>query len=108
MSQFDTIIRNGTIIDGTGADPYDADIAIQDGRITEIGRITARGREEIDARGRIVTPGFVDPHSHYDAQVTWSSQITPSSWNGVTTTLIGNCGVGFAPCRPDEHTCWSS
>ena len=99
----DLVIRNGTIIDGTGADAYDADIAIQDGKITAIGRIPQRGREEIDAKGRIVTPGFIDPHSHYDAQVTWSSHITPSSWNGVTTTLIGNCGVGFAPCRPDER-----
>ena len=99
----DLVIRNGTVIDGTGAEPFQADIAIQDGKITAIGKVSARGREEIDAKGRIVTPGFIDPHSHYDAQVTWSSQITPSSWNGVTTTLIGNCGVGFAPCRPEER-----
>jgi N-acyl-D-aspartate/D-glutamate deacylase len=99
----DLVIRNGTVIDGTGADPFEADIAVQDGKITAIGKVPARGREEIDAKGRIVTPGFIDPHSHYDAQVTWSSQITPSSWNGVTTTLIGNCGVGFAPCRPEER-----
>ncbi len=99
----DLVIRNGTVIDGTGADPFEADIAIQDGKITAVGKVSARGREEIDAKGRIVTPGFIDPHSHYDAQVTWSSQITPSSWNGVTTTLIGNCGVGFAPCRPEER-----
>ena len=99
----DLVIRNGTIIDGTGADAYEADIAIENGKITAIGKIAGRGTEEIDARGKLVTPGFVDPHSHYDAQATWSSHITPSSWNGVTTTLIGNCGVGFAPCRPDEH-----
>ncbi len=99
----DLIIRNGTVIDGTGAAPIEADIAIDNGRITAIGRIPGRGTQEIDAKGRIVTPGFVDPHSHYDAQVTWSNQITPSSWNGVTTTLIGNCGVGFAPCRPEER-----
>lgn len=99
----DLVIRNGTVIDGTGAEPFQADIAIQDGKITAVGKVSARGREEIDAKGRIVTPGFIDPHSHYDAQVTWSSQITPSSWNGVTTTLIGNCGVGFAPCRPEER-----
>ena len=99
----DLVIRNGTVIDGTGAEPFEADIAIQDGKITAVGKVSARGREEIDAKGRIVTPGFIDPHSHYDAQVTWSSQITPSSWNGVTTTLIGNCGVGFAPCRPEER-----
>ena len=99
----DLVIRNGTVIDGTGAEPFQADIAIQDGKITAVGKVSTRGREEIDAKGRIVTPGFIDPHSHYDAQVTWSSQITPSSWNGVTTTLIGNCGVGFAPCRPEER-----
>ena len=99
----DLVIRNGTVIDGTGAEPFQADIAIQDGKIIAVGKVSARGREEIDAKGRIVTPGFIDPHSHYDAQVTWSSQITPSSWNGVTTTLIGNCGVGFAPCRPEER-----
>jgi N-acyl-D-aspartate/D-glutamate deacylase len=99
----DLVIRNGTVIDGTGAEPFEADIAIQDGKITAVGKVSARGREEIYAKGRIVTPGFIDPHSHYDAQVTWSSQITPSSWNGVTTTLIGNCGVGFAPCRPEER-----
>ncbi|MGE0417249.1 MAG: amidohydrolase family protein [Acetobacteraceae bacterium] len=99
----DLVIRNGTVIDGTGADPVEADIAIAGGKITQVGRVSARGAEEIDAKGRIVTPGFVDPHSHYDAQVTWSNRITPSSWNGVTTTLIGNCGVGFAPCRPTER-----
>jgi N-acyl-D-aspartate/D-glutamate deacylase len=99
----DLVIRNGTIIDGTGADAFDADIAIQDGRIAAIGRNLPPGREEIDAKGRLVTPGFIDPHSHYDAQVTWSNRVTPSSWHGVTTTLIGNCGVGFAPCRPDER-----
>ena len=100
---FDLVIRNGTIIDGTGAVAYGADIAIKDGRIEAIGPNLPRGTEEIDARGKIVTPGFVDPHSHYDAQATWSSRITPSSWNGVTTTLIGNCGVGFAPCHPDQR-----
>ena len=99
----DLIIRNGTVIDGTGAAPFEADIAIDHGRITAIGKIPASGQEEIDAKGQIVTPGFIDPHSHYDAQATWSSRITPSSWHGVTTTLIGNCGVGFAPCRPDQR-----
>ena len=97
------VIRGGTIVDGGGGEPYEADIAVADGRIAAIGDISARGAEEIDARGRIVTPGFVDLHTHYDAQVTWSERITPSSWNGVTTALIGNCGVGFAPCRPDER-----
>jgi N-acyl-D-aspartate/D-glutamate deacylase len=99
----DIVIRNGTIIDGSGSAPFEADIAIENGRIAAVGKIAARGTEEIDARGQIVTPGFIDPHSHYDAQATWSSRITPSSWHGVTTTLIGNCGVGFAPCRPDQR-----
>lgn len=99
----DLVIRHGTIVDGTGAAAYEADIAVKDGRIEAIGPNLPRGTDEIEARGKIVTPGFVDPHSHYDAQATWSSRITPSSWNGVTTTLIGNCGVGFAPCHPDQR-----
>lgn len=96
----DLVIRGGTVIDGSGGDPIEADVAIDGGKIVTVGAVAARGKEEIDARGKIVTPGFVDPHSHYDAQATWSSRITPSSWHGVTTTLIGNCGVGFAPCEP--------
>ena len=99
----DLIIRGGTVIDGSGADPVEADVAVSGGKIVAIGAIGGRGREEIDARGKLVTPGFVDPHSHYDAQASWSSHITPSSWHGVTTTLIGNCGVGFAPCEPHER-----
>jgi N-acyl-D-aspartate/D-glutamate deacylase len=97
------VIRGGTIVDGSGGEPFEADIAVVGGRIAEIGRITTRGDEEIDARNRLVTPGFVDVHTHYDGQATWSNRITPSSWNGVTTTLIGNCGVGFAPCKPAER-----
>jgi N-acyl-D-aspartate/D-glutamate deacylase len=96
----DLVIRGGTVIDGSGGDPLEADVAIEAGKIVSVGVVSAKGDEEIDARGKIVTPGFVDPHSHYDAQATWSSRITPSSWHGVTTTLIGNCGVGFAPCEP--------
>ncbi len=99
----DLIIRNGTVIDGTGAAPFEADVAITGSKITAVGKIATRGTEEIDARGMLVTPGFVDPHTHYDAQATWSSHITPSSWNGVTTTLFGNCGVGFAPCLPSQR-----
>ena len=99
----DLVIRHGTVIDGTGGTPIEADVAITNGKIAAIGKNLPRGTEEIDARGKIVTPGFIDPHSHYDAQATWSSRITPSSWNGVTTTLIGNCGVGFAPCNPDQR-----
>jgi len=99
----DLVIRNGTVIDGTGGQPFEADVAISDGKIAAVGQIAAGGTEEIDARGMLVTPGFVDPHTHYDAQATWSSRITPSSWNGVTTTLFGNCGVGFAPCLPSQR-----
>ena len=97
------VIRGGTIIDGTGRDPYEGDVAISHGCIVAIGKGIGPGVEEIDAKGQIVTPGFIDVHTHYDAQVTWSSQITPSSWNGVTTTMIGNCGVGFAPCHPHQR-----
>ncbi len=97
------VIRNGTVIDGSGAAPREADIAIAGDRIVAIGSVSARGAEEIDARGKLVTPGFVDVHTHYDAQVTWANHITPSSNHGVTTTLIGNCGVGFAPCRPEQR-----
>jgi len=100
---YDMIIRNGTVADGTGGDLYDADIAISDGRISAIGKFTGRGGEEIDARGKLVTPGFVDVHTHYDGQVTWGHDLSPSSQNGVTTAVMGNCGVGFAPCRPEDH-----
>ena len=99
----DLVIRHGTVIDGTGGAAFEADVAVANGKIAAIGKGLPRGAKEIDARGKIITPGFIDPHSHYDAQATWSSRITPSSWNGVTTTLIGNCGVGFAPCKPDQR-----
>ena len=99
----DLVIRGGIIIDGSGGEPMEADIAIVDGKISAIGPNLPKGDEEIDATGKIVTPGFVDPHTHYDAQVTWSKSISPSSWNGVTKVMVGNCGVGFAPCKPDER-----
>ena len=97
------VIRGGTIIDGSGADPVEADIAMRGGKITAIGRTLPKGDEEVDARGKIVTPGFIDVHTHYDAQVTWSNAMSPTSWHGVTTAMIGNCGVGFAPCRPEQR-----
>jgi N-acyl-D-aspartate/D-glutamate deacylase len=100
----DIVIRGGTIADGSGGDLYEADVAITDGKITEVGKVAGKGKEELDARGRLVAPGFVDVHTHYDGQVTWSQDITPSSQNGVTTAIMGNCGVGFAPCRPSDHT----
>jgi N-acyl-D-aspartate/D-glutamate deacylase len=99
----DLVIRGGTIADGLGGDMFEADVAVTGGRITEVGNVAARGKEEIDARGKLVTPGFVDVHTHYDGQVTWSQEITPSSQNGVTTAIMGNCGVGFAPCKPSDH-----
>jgi len=99
----DLVIRNGTIVDGTGAAAFSGDVAIDAGVITEVGAVTGQGREEIDATGRLVTPGFVDVHTHYDGQVTWDPTLAPSSWHGVTTIVMGNCGVGFAPVRPDRH-----
>ena len=100
----DIVIRGGTIADGRGGALFEADIAVSGGRIVEIGKVSAKGAEEIDAKGKLVTPGFVDVHTHYDGQVTWSNDVTPSSQNGVTTVIMGNCGVGFAPCRPRDHT----
>jgi N-acyl-D-aspartate/D-glutamate deacylase len=103
MSSPSLVIRNGTIVDGAGGDPVEADLAVVDGKIAAVGGNLAKGTEEIDARGKLVTPGFVDVHTHYDAQVTWSDRLSPSSWNGATTVLFGNCGVGFAPCHEDQH-----
>jgi len=99
----DLVIRGGTVIDGTGAPGFTADVAVSDGRIVEVGRVQARGRREIAADGLLVTPGWVDVHSHYDGQVTWDERLTPSFWHGVTTTVFGNCGVGFAPVRADRR-----
>src|SRR6201986_3702736 len=99
----DLVIRGGTVADGSGGDLFEGDVAIKDGRITEVGKVLGKGKEEIDAKGKLVAPGFVDVHTHYDGQVTWSEDITPSSQNGVTTAIMGNCGVGFAPCRPSDH-----
>ncbi|MES2712426.1 MAG: amidohydrolase family protein [Pseudomonadota bacterium] len=102
--QVDILIRGGMVADGNGGEPYEADVAIRDGRIVAVGHgLDARGAEEFDAKGLLVTPGFVDLHTHYDAQVTFAESIGSSSWNGVTTALIGNCGVGFAPCRPERR-----
>jgi N-acyl-D-amino-acid deacylase len=96
----DLVIRGGTVVDGTGAAARTADVAVDDGRITEVGRVDGPGERELDADGLVVAPGWVDIHTHYDGQVTWDPEMTPSSWHGVTTVVMGNCGVGFAPVRP--------
>ena len=101
--QPDIVIRNGSIVDGSGGEPFIADVAIADGLIVGVGSVAAAGRTEIDAQGKIVTPGFVDIHTHYDGQAIWSDTLSPSSSHGVTTVVLGNCGVGFAPCRADDH-----
>lgn len=101
---YDLIIRNGTIVDGLGGKPYVGDVAVADNVITAVGAINgATADREIDATGLLVTPGFVDLHTHYDGQSIWSERLTPSSAHGVTTVVMGNCGVGFAPCRQDDH-----
>ena len=99
----DLLIRGGTLVDGSGAAPYSADLGVQDGRIVEIGSITQAARETVDASGAWVTPGFVDIHTHYDGQATWDDCFTPSIYHGVTTVVMGNCGVGFAPVRPGHE-----
>ncbi|WP_336986275.1 D-aminoacylase [Altererythrobacter aquiaggeris] len=103
MPEFDLIIRNGTIVDGTGAAKFSGDVAIKDGLIAQVGDVDGKAVKEIDANGQLVTPGFVDIHTHYDGQATWDQEMAPSSWHGVTTVIMGNCGVGFAPARPDRH-----
>jgi N-acyl-D-amino-acid deacylase len=97
------VIRGGTVVDGTGAAPRVADVAVSGGTIVEVGTVDSEGAREIDASGQVVTPGFVDIHTHYDGQVTWDDTLSPTSWHGVTTLVLGNCGVGFAPVAPDKR-----
>jgi N-acyl-D-amino-acid deacylase len=105
MKDHDVVIRSGTVVDGTGARRAGtADVAIDNGAITAVGKVEGRGRRELDADGLLVTPGWVDIHTHYDGQATWDPEVTPSSWHGVTTVVMGNCGVGFAPVRRGEET----
>ena len=99
----DLVIRGGLMVDGAGSDPSVADIAVKDGLITEVGSDLGSAKRTIDAEGLVVTPGFVDVHTHLDAQVAWDPDLTPISWHGVTTALLGNCGVTFAPCKPGDR-----
>jgi N-acyl-D-aspartate/D-glutamate deacylase len=100
---FDLIVRNGLIVDGSGSEPFAGDVGIKDGKISAVGTVSGSASEELDAKGCIVTPGFVDIHTHYDGHVLWDTHLSPSSNHGVTTALIGNCGVGFAPCKPETR-----
>ena len=103
MHLHDLVIRNGNIVDGSGKKPFLGDIAIDDGKITKVGEVINSGKKEIDANGNLVSPGWVDIHTHYDGQVCWDPYLTPSSWHGVTTVVMGNCGVGFAPVKPGDE-----
>ena len=103
MPAYDLVIRGGTVVDGTGAPPRAADVGVIGNKIAAVGTGSGDGAEEIDAKGKLVTPGFVDIHTHYDAQAVWDSHMAPSSWHGVTTAVMGNCGVGFAPCKPADR-----
>ena len=100
---YDLIIENGLIYDGKGNKPFKADIAISNKKIAKIGVIEEDSKQRIDADGKIVTPGFVDIHTHYDGQATWDPYLRPSTYHGVTTVVMGNCGVGFSPCKPDQR-----
>ena len=105
---YDLLIKNGTIVDGTGAPRFQGDVAIANGKIAEVGKIKDGAARVIDADGLVVAPGFIDPHTHYDAQIWWDDLVTCSSWHGITTTIMGNCGVGIAPCKPEmrEIAAW--
>src|SRR5438034_4579712 len=100
---YDILIAGGTAVDGTGAAPRRADVGIARGKIVEVGNISGTAKRTIDAGGLVVAPGFIDPHTHYDAQICWDGATTPSSWRGVTSVVMGNCGVGIAPCRPQAR-----
>jgi N-acyl-D-aspartate/D-glutamate deacylase len=103
VAEFDLVIRHGTVVDGNGHEPLQADVAVRGGVIAEVGEVSGRGDREIDADGLVVAPGFVDIHTHYDGQAVWDDRLQPSSWHGVTTVVAGNCGVGFAPVKPEDR-----
>ena len=100
---YDLVIRNGTLVDGTGAPRRPGDVAVQGDRIVAVGEVDGKGRREIDAAGKVVTPGFVDIHTHLDAQIAWDPIASSSCYHGVTSVVIGNCGVTFAPCKPEDR-----
>src|SRR5438270_13809147 len=100
---YDILIKGATVVDGTGAPARRADVGIAGGKIVEVGALSDHARRTIDADGLVVAPGFIDPHTHYDAQICWDGATTPSSWHGVTSVVMGNCGVGIAPCRPQTR-----
>lgn len=103
MGNYDLLIKNGLLVDGTGSPAQAGDIAVKDGKIAAVGKISGSAAREIDAAGAVIAPGFVDIHTHYDGQASWDSELGPSAWHGVTSMVMGNCGVGFAPARPDKH-----
>ena len=103
MAEYDLVVRGGSVADGTASGTREADVAVKDGKIAAVGKVAGAGTEEIAAKGLLVTPGFVDIHTHYDGQATWDSRLQPSSWHGVTTAVMGNCGVGFAPVRVGDR-----
>ncbi|MBA3454116.1 MAG: amidohydrolase family protein, partial [Deltaproteobacteria bacterium] len=100
---YDLLIKNGVVVDGSGAPRFSADIAVANGKIVEIGSLSGPAQRTIDATGMVVCPGFIDPHTHYDAQVCWDPLLSCSSWHGVTTAIMGHCGVGLAPCKPEHR-----
>jgi N-acyl-D-amino-acid deacylase len=99
----DLVIKNGLVVDGTGSPGHHADVAIENGKIVEVGQVSGAAKQTIDASDCVVAPGFIDPHTHYDAQICWDGAVTPSSWHGVTSVVMGNCGVGIAPCKPETR-----
>ena len=99
----DLVIRGGTIVDGTGSPGATGDVAVDGDRLTQVGGRAGSGRREIEADGLVVAPGFIDPHTHYDAQICWDPALTPSCWNGITSVVMGNCGFTLAPCHPEHR-----
>jgi N-acyl-D-amino-acid deacylase len=100
---YDILIKNGPLVDGTGAAAYHGNVALADGKIVGVGDVDGLADKVIDASDCVVSPGFIDPHTHYDAQICWDGAVTPSSWHGVTSVVMGNCGVGLAPCKPEAR-----